>query len=110
MAMSFKQLRDANTQRHLEWSNSDQPYSLLYRATELSGEVGELCNVIKKIERERMGLVGSRANMEELAQELADVIIAADLLAMDLGLDMAEIVKQKFNMTSEKYKLNTKIE
>jgi len=108
--MKLNQLRTANIERDIEWCNGAEPLNICFRATELSGEVGEACNIIKKIERERLGLVGTRASMNELADELADVIICTDLIAMDLGIDLGEAVRNKFNATSEKYKLKTKIQ
>lgn len=107
--MKLNQLRTANIERDIEWCNGEEPLSICFRATELAGEVGEACNIIKKIERERLGLVGTRASMEELADELADVIICTDLIAMDLGVDLGEAIRNKFNKTSEKYNLKTKI-
>jgi len=41
--------------------------SLLFRGVELGGEAGEALNVIKKLERERLGWRGSRATPEQLA-------------------------------------------
>ena len=77
-------LRSANRARQAEWDQDNQ-ITLSYRGNELAGEVGEACNVIKKLERERMGIRGSRATKEQLAEELADVVICADLIAMDAG-------------------------
>jgi NTP pyrophosphatase (non-canonical NTP hydrolase) len=77
--------------------------------TELAGEVGEACNVAKKLERERLGWAGSRDTVEHLAEELADVIICVDLVAMDFNLDLGLWVPHKFNMTSEKVGMRTRI-
>jgi NTP pyrophosphatase (non-canonical NTP hydrolase) len=104
----FNTLRDANLHRHREWFG-DKPVSLLFRATELAGEVGELCNAIKKLERERLGVKGSKATLEQLSDELADVVIAADLLAMQFGINVAEAIESKFNKTSKAYKLKTRL-
>lgn len=105
--MNLQKLRTANVERDVEWVSDDVKLSLTFRSTELAGEVGEACNIIKKIERERLGLVGSRASLEELAEELADIIICTDLIAMDLNIDLSEAVKKKFNKTSDKYNLQT---
>jgi NTP pyrophosphatase (non-canonical NTP hydrolase) len=74
-------LRAANEVRHIEWSNGANDGTEFY-AVELFGEVGECLNVVKKLERERLGMVGSRASENDLAEELADVVICVDLLAM----------------------------
>lgn len=101
-------LRAANIARQAEWDTKGQ-ITLAYRGNELAGEVGEACNLIKKLERERMGIAGSRASVAELAEELADVIICADLIAMQLGIDLQAAVADKFNKTSEKVGLATRM-
>jgi NTP pyrophosphatase (non-canonical NTP hydrolase) len=106
---SFNDLRSANVARQKEW-DKDNKITLAYRGNELAGEVGEACNVIKKIDRERIGLPGSRASRQQLAEELADVVICADLIAMDEGIDLfGEAVPAKFNTTSEKVGLVTRL-
>jgi NTP pyrophosphatase (non-canonical NTP hydrolase) len=106
---SFSDLRSANTSRQEEW-NPDDAISLAYRGNELGGECGEAMNVIKKLERERLGIRGSRATVDDLASELADVMICADLIAMQAGIDLGKAVVDKFNATSEKYDLSTRME
>jgi NTP pyrophosphatase (non-canonical NTP hydrolase) len=101
-------LRAANLARQAEW-DTDGQITLSYRGNELAGEVGEACNIIKKLERERMGIAGSRASLADLAEELADVIICADLIAMQLGIDLNRAVAEKFNKTSEKVGLTTRM-
>jgi NTP pyrophosphatase (non-canonical NTP hydrolase) len=102
------QLRQANTVRQKEWDPTDA-ITLAFRGNELAGEVGEACNVIKKLERERIGLRGTRATAAQLAEELADIIICVDLIAMHAGIDLEQAVQQKFNETSAKYGLRTQI-
>lgn len=104
----FSTLREANEIRQDEWDTNGD-ITLTYRATELGGEVGEALNVIKKLERERLGIKGSRATLEDLAEELADVIICADLIAMSEGIDLEAAVARKFNKTSEKVGLTTRM-
>jgi NTP pyrophosphatase (non-canonical NTP hydrolase) len=106
--LDFITLRMANMARQKVWDPSDL-ITLTYRATELAGEVGEACNDIKKLERERLGIRGTRTTVEHTAEELADVIICADLIAMELGIDLGEAVRTKFNATSIKYDLPTRI-
>lgn len=104
----FSRLRAANRARQAEWDPSDD-ITLSYRGNELAGEVGEACNVIKKLERERLGIRGSRDTVEHLAEELADVIICVDLIAMAEGIDLDDAVARKFNATSEKVGLKTRL-
>ena len=106
--MDFTKLRAANEKRHIEWAKGgDLPLS--FRGVELAGEVGEACNEIKKIERHRIGIVGGKDDLSGLREELADILISVDLIAMDLGIDLGEAVRDKFNKTSEKYELKTRI-
>lgn len=51
--MDLWDLREANRARQIEW-DADNQITVTYRATELAGELGEACNVIKKLERERL--------------------------------------------------------
>lgn len=99
MTRTFFTLREANNARQALWDDKGQ-LDLAYRGNELAGEVGEACNVIKKLERERRGIRGSRDTLEHLAEELADIIICVDLIAMHVGISMDEAVADKFNKTS----------
>ena len=107
--MTFEDLRKSNCARHREWARGES-LPLSFRGLELGGEAGEACNEIKKIERIRLGLAGGKEDLQALANELADVIICADLIAMDLGIDLGEAVRNKFNQTSDKYGLETRFQ
>lgn len=107
--MNFDQLRDANQRRHIEWAKGGE-VTLSFRGVELGGEAGEVLNEIKKIERERFGLAGGKTDLAGLKEELADVLICVDLIAMDLDIDLADAVRAKFNKTSEKFGLATKFD
>lgn len=104
MPEGYCDLRTANVERQKEWDPSNA-ITIEYRGNELAGEVGEACNLIKKMARERLGLRGTRTTPEALAEELADVVICADLIAMQAGIDLDKAVRRKFNATSEKYAL-----
>lgn len=98
----YKSLREANVARDKLW-NPDKKLSLLFRGVELAGEVGEALNLVKKMERARLGIPGTRIHVSELADELGDVVIAADLLAMDAGINLEKATAVKFNATSAKH-------
>ena len=98
----------ANVHRAAIWDPFED-LNLAFKGVELAGEVGEACNVIKKLERERLGLQGSRATIEMLAEELADVLICADLVAVMCGIDLEQAVVNKFNSTSKKLNLPTRM-
>lgn len=95
-------LRACNIVRDVEWNTSDAKVSLLFRANELAGEVGEACNVLKKFDREfNYKIKGSRATLYRLAEELSDVVICADLLAMDQFIEFPESCWSKVPKASE---------
>ena len=96
----FERLRAANAARQKEW-DPDGVIDLAFRGLELVGEVGEACSKAKKIERERRGIRGSRATASELAEELADIVICVDLIAMEFDIDLERAIRAKFNATSE---------
>lgn len=110
-ALDLNTLRRVSLARQDEWKagGDSGPVGGLYRANELGGEVGEALNVVKKLEREQRGWRGSRATVEELAAEIADVIICADLLAAEYDIDLSAAVVAKFNATSEKVGLTTRL-
>ena len=69
--------------------------------------IGRVSNVIKKLERERLGIRGSRVTKEQLAEEMADAVICLDLAAMHEGIDLNAAVIKKFNATSDAMGLKT---
>jgi NTP pyrophosphatase (non-canonical NTP hydrolase) len=100
--INFNQLRDANRARQrtsfrscLAWLPSDW-------SNALAGEVGEACNLIKKLRR------GEVVNKDDIAKELADVVIYSDLLAVQFGIDLGQAVRDKFNEVSAR--VGSKIE
>ena len=104
----FYQLRAANKVRKHEW-DPEGKITPEYLGNALAGEVGEACNVVKKLARKRLGLRGSEGSVGALGQELADVIIYADLLAAEFNIDLGFKIREKFNATSDKYGLKTKL-
>ena len=98
---TYHTLRAANDARSVHWEKNGK-FDASFFGCELAGEVGEACNVIKKLERERLGAPGSRDTVTHLAEELADVLIVVDLIASRYGIDLEVAVRQKFNATSAK--------
>ena len=76
---------------------------LEFSAVELGGEVGEVLNAVKKLARLRRGMAGGSDTINNIAEELADVVICADLLAIKLGINLDQAVVDKFNATSIKH-------
>ena len=100
--LSLHELRKANDDRAELWRRGGSPLGLEFAVIELCGETGELANAVKKLLRAQKGIAGGVADMEPVVDELADVVICCDLLAKQLGVDLAAAVRAKFNNTSDK--------
>jgi hypothetical protein len=72
--------------------------------TALTGEVGELANFLKKWRRGDMP-----SGAPEIGRELADILIYLDILAGELGFDLAAETVSKFNATSDKIGSDVKL-
>jgi len=108
--VSLEDIRAANISRAKEWHGDENTPNIEYRFMELAGEVGEACNAQKKRQRAAMGIRGGvEDTLEDVKEELADVLICLDLVAMDLGIDLGDAVRDKFNKTSEKYGLSVRM-
>jgi NTP pyrophosphatase (non-canonical NTP hydrolase) len=78
-----------------EWSQSASPDNtqpLLYIALALAGEVGELANVVKKLERGDMSYAEALALLKE---EAADVLIYLLKLSYQAGIDLEKALLEK---------------
>src|SRR5690554_4795012 len=107
-ALSFDALRHANNERQKEWPGNEHT-DVAFRAIEVAGEAGEVLEAVKKFLRAERGIRGSTATTKDIASEMADTIIALDLLANQIGVDLGAAVAKKFNATSEKYDLATRL-
>jgi NTP pyrophosphatase (non-canonical NTP hydrolase) len=104
---SISKISATNLTRCLRWHpDGIKSWSLSDWAVAVSGEVGELCNVVKKLNRERDGLKGNKESMSELQtalwKEVADVYLYLDLFAQAAGMDLQTAIVQKFNEVSER--------
>lgn len=91
---SFRVLREVNVTRCAASFRSLEDWGETDWACAMAGEAGEACNLIKKRRR------GDGIAIEEVAKELADVVIYADLLAARMGIDLGEAIRKKFNEVS----------
>jgi NTP pyrophosphatase (non-canonical NTP hydrolase) len=108
MNLSFASLRAANDTRQPQWETGAE-FSLEYLGCALAGEVGEACNIIKKLVRAQLTPKGTRATDEQLASELADCIIYIDLIARKKNINLSEAVISKFNLVSKKFDLGVEL-
>ena len=110
--LTFNTLRNGNAQRvslfktpdgkmaHNKKDGSD--WSLLEWGAAVSGELGELNNIVKKVKRGDFTLDEARA---EIAREMADVIIYLDLMAAQARIDLGQAVMATFNHKSAQLNL-----
>lgn len=108
-SIRFDMLRAVNLSRRDRWHGpGSTPWTCADWSNALCGEAGELANVVKKIRRQETGARNqgdpSMAELRSMAgDELADVVIYADLVAAHFGINLSDAVARKFNRVSEKY-------
>lgn len=105
--LSFEKLRTVNVQRCEAAFHALDSWPPDKWTNALAGEVGEACNITKKMGRGDYPDQFAMADaVRELAKELADVVIYADLCAARLGIDLGEAVRDKFNEVSRRRKVD----
>lgn len=82
--LTFARLREQNLPRCKRWHpEGAPPWALDDWLLAMGGEVGEALNVVKKLNRDRDGLVGNTRSrielVESLGAELADAVIYLDI-------------------------------
>lgn len=70
---------------------------------------GSIANTLKKLEREARGWPGSRASKDELFSPMVALMRTLGHVADRYGFDLGEAVVKKFNATSEKVGLVTRL-
>lgn len=110
--LTFKRLRKANVTRcekHFHpldsWSNAEW-------ACALAGEVGELCNFIKKLKRLESknfqktkaykDQVSAELLRQECGKEIGDIQAYLDLIAARMGFELDKVTSKKFNEVSKR--------
>lgn len=79
--------------------------NLYYPALGLAGEAGEVCEKIKKIYRDKKGVVTTE-DKKELAKELGDVLWYVAALASELDLCLSEIAEVNLEKLQSRMKRN----
>ena len=94
LELTFRHLRQQNIARCedvffplMSWTPTDW-------ACATAGEIGEACNLVKKLRR------GETVAPEDIADELGDAVIYADLLCARLGVTLEAAICRKFNAVS----------
>lgn len=122
-SLDLAELRARNVSRLRRWHGDNDDWTLADWSNAMCGEAGEAANVVKKIRRTESALWDKQkypgdgasahakladlsaddaraALVEGLANELADIVCYADLLALHAGIDLAAAVIAKFNRVS----------
>ena len=105
--VKFSELRIANVERCEEVFHKLTHWTPTDWACAMAGECGEACNAVKKLRRLADGTNTANdpqteyAAIVDIATELADTIIYADLLAARLGIDLGAAIRRKFNEVSK---------
>lgn len=110
-SINFGKLRQANVGRCEQTFHKLERWTLTDWATAMGGECGEALNFVKKLRRledpqgQAPGVIKPGEDDREellssLAEELADLVLYADLLAARAGIDLGTAVKNKFNQKS----------
>lgn len=112
--LTFERLRKINVRRCEEKFNHPlNSWSSAEWGNATAGECGEACNVAKKIIRIRDGMQAHNKGKtaEELKamllDEIADMIIYADLWAASEGGSLEDAIIKKFNEKSEEMGLDS---
>jgi NTP pyrophosphatase (non-canonical NTP hydrolase) len=110
MALTFREVREANQTRQESIWPACRDIELTYWTTALAGETGEACEIIKKASRD-VGRLEARDeptdilsgnDVTALSKELADIVHYCDILACRCGIDLGKAVQDKFNEVSER--------
>jgi len=115
-ALTFSGLAEANARRSTEGFNHPlHKWSLLEWGGATSGEIGEACNVAKKMLRYRDNLRGNKAGetldvlRAKLGNEVADGIIYSILWLVAAGINPEEAIRKAFNDKSDEIGSSIKI-
>ncbi len=98
--LDFKKLREVNYKRCETSFHPVDGWSEADWACAAAGEMGEICDAIKKRRRgwDKPGI--SAPSVSDVGDEIADTICYLDLLAAKMNIDLSEAVRRKFNEVS----------
>lgn len=101
--LKFSELRKANREvsrkafrKSKDWKTSDWAMATV-------GELGELCNMLKKRSH------GKEIPQEDIEHEFADIQIYLDKWADHEGIDLAKVTRNKFNIVSDRAGVDVKL-
>ena len=108
MDLSFEILHDAvaarlpryrNSKGELVYKDGIDTWTLSQWMNALTGEVGEVANIFKKIDRGDLTLEEVR---EDIGKELGDIMTYLMFVSMRARINLGEVTVRKFNEVSER--------
>ena len=106
MSVDIQELSKVNRARCDRWHADGAPWISSDWSNALAGEVGELCNQVKKYRRHETGAKQAYNTPDvetitaNIADEIADVFLYLDLVAYYFGMDLETCIIPKFNRVS----------
>lgn len=108
----LKRFRALSIERAEKGFKTYKNVPITFWTTALAGELGELCNMIKKIERVNNGGIdvgssytAATITPEMIKEEFGGIFIYLDLLASLMGVNLEEAIIETFNEKSVKHNL-----
>jgi NTP pyrophosphatase (non-canonical NTP hydrolase) len=83
----------------------NQGHNIAYPALGLAGESGEVAEKVKKVMRDKGGVVDEKTR-EALKKELGDVFWYVAALCDEVGLDMEEVAKHNIEKLQDRQERN----
>ena len=109
----LERLRTANIERDKEVFKDTGKWSNMQWGCAIAGEVGELCNILKKQERgdsfyndnacfSEIAPIGNNHFYIEVSKEIADILIYLDIFCHINNINIEMAVTSKFNEVSKR--------
>ena len=95
--LTFARFHEVNVSRSKADVKHSNEWTPMEWGCALSGEVGELCNYLKKMRR------GDKIKKKKLAHEISDIMTYLSLLANKLDIDLEDAIIEKFNIVSKRW-------
>ena len=100
--LNLSELRSVTEARTKEFPSKCE-FTPTFWMTALAGEVGELCNFVKKEVRDGVD------NSKDINKEIADILIYLDCFAASRGVNLSKVTRDKFNEVSDRIGCNIKL-
>lgn len=99
--LTLNELQEACVNRCNKYIRPLKEWTPLEYGGALAGEVGELCNILKKVRRGTQEL--DKKTLEHIGEELGDILQYLPLVAESVGVNLDQAVRDKFNKVSKKW-------